>query len=130
MQAFSKHDQPERFRFRYLDIVGNGTFGIVCRARDLDSGELVAIKTVYQDEGHQNRELQIIKSLEHPNIVGMKRYFYSANGAGEEFLSLVLEYLPSSLDKLLKDAEKRRCPVPTHTIKVGPVGAWPAAHGF
>lgn len=48
-----RHDRPASFSFRYLDVIGNGTFGIVCRARDLGSGEVVAIKTVYQDEGHQ-----------------------------------------------------------------------------
>jgi serine/threonine protein kinase len=41
------------FRFKYLEIIGNGTFGIVCRAQDLDTKEIVAVKTVYQDEGHQ-----------------------------------------------------------------------------
>lgn len=53
VQAFDEQDRPVKFRFRYLDIVGNGTFGIVCRARCLDDGRLCAIKTVYQDEGHQ-----------------------------------------------------------------------------
>lgn len=117
VQAFDILDRQHNFRFKYLDIVGNGTFGIVCRAKDLSTGELVAIKTVYQDEGHQNRELTIIKSLSHPNIVGLKRYFYTANDRGEEFLSLVLEYLPSSMDKILKDAEKKKAPLPIATIK-------------
>lgn len=100
-----------------MDIVGNGTFGIVCRAKDLTTGDLVAIKTVYQDEGHQNRELAIIRALDHPNIVRLLRYYYTVNGAGEEFLSLVLEYMPSSLDKVLKDSERRKAPVPHETIR-------------
>lgn len=53
VDAFDCHDRQHRFRYKYLDIVGNGTFGIVCRAKDQDTGETIAIKTVYQDEGHQ-----------------------------------------------------------------------------
>lgn len=117
VQAFDEQDRPVKFRFRYLDIVGNGTFGIVCRARCLDDGRLCAIKTVYQDEGHQNRELAIIKSLEHPNVVRMTRYFYTVNERGEEFLSLVLEYLPSSMDKLLKEAERKKTPLGHELIR-------------
>jgi len=116
-QAFDRENRQHLFRFRYLDIVGNGTFGIVCRAKDLDTGEIIAIKTVYQDEGHQNRELAIIRALDHPNIVRLLRYYYSVNSVGEEFLSLVLEYLPSSLDKVLKEAERKRMPVAEPTIR-------------
>jgi serine/threonine protein kinase len=49
-----------------------------------------------------DRELDIIKRLQHPNIVSLLKYFYTTNEYGEDFLSLVLEYLPTSLDKLLK----------------------------
>ncbi len=48
-----RFDKPQIFNFKYLEVIGNGTFGIVCRATDLTTGEIVAIKTVYQDEGHQ-----------------------------------------------------------------------------
>jgi len=57
VDAFDCQDRQHKFRYKYLDIVGNGTFGIVCRAKDQDTGETVAIKTVYQDEGHQVRIL-------------------------------------------------------------------------
>ena len=46
--------------------------------------------------------MDIIKRLQHPNIVSLIKYFYTTNEYGEDFLSLVLEYLPTSLDKLLK----------------------------
>lgn len=66
----------------------------------------------------QNRELAIIKSLDHPNIVKIKRYFYTTNEIGEEFLSLVLEYMPTSLDKLLKDVENRKETLPKEIVQV------------
>ena len=35
-------------------------------------GESVAIKKVLQDKRFKNRELQIMRKLEHPNIVTLK----------------------------------------------------------
>lgn len=112
--AWDRCEQASSFSFRYLDVIGNGTFGIVCRARDLTTDETVAIKTVYQDEGHQNRELSIIKSLQHQNIVALRRYFYTRNEHREEFLSLVLEWMPTSVDRLLREHERHpeRIPLP------------------
>lgn len=118
VQCCDYQDQPMIFRFQYLEIIGNGTFGIVCRAKDLDTNEIVAIKTVYQDEGHQNRELSIIKGLKHPNIVGLRRYFYTRNELGEEFLSLVLDYMPMSLDRVVKEAEKKKQTLPESFVKL------------
>lgn len=118
VQCCDCQDQPMIFRFQYLEIIGNGTFGIVCRAKDLDTNEIVAIKTVYQDEGHQNRELSIIKGLKHPNIVGLRRYFYTRNELGEEFLSLVLDYMPMSLDRVVKEAEKKKQTLPETFVRL------------
>lgn len=50
--------------------------------------------------------MAIIKSLENPNIVGLRRYFYTRNESREEFLSLVLEWMPTSVDRLLREYEK------------------------
>lgn len=104
--AFDKGDKQITYKFRYLDVIGNGTFGVVCRARDLSTHQIVAIKTVYQDEGHQNRELSIIKSLNNDNIVDLLGYFYTRNEVGEDFLSLILEWMPTSMDRLLRDNSK------------------------
>lgn len=118
VQCCDHQDRAMLFRFQYLEVIGNGTFGIVCRAKDLDTNEIVAIKTVYQDDGHQNRELSIIKGLKHPNIVGLRRYFYTRNEIGEEFLSLVLDYMPMSLDKVVKEAEKKKQNLPDSFVRL------------
>lgn len=43
----------KEFRFKYEKVIGNGSFGIVCEVKDLDSGETLAIKKVFQDKGYQ-----------------------------------------------------------------------------
>ena len=55
VKANDRYDNPSWFNFRYLEVIGNGTFGIVCRARDLDTGSIIAIKTVFQDQDHQSK---------------------------------------------------------------------------
>jgi serine/threonine protein kinase len=42
-----------------------------------ETGEVVAIKKVYQDKRYKNRELAIMKELYHPNIITLKHAFYT-----------------------------------------------------
>jgi serine/threonine protein kinase len=57
----------------------------------------VAIKKVLQDKRFKNRELQIMKVVDHPNIVRLKQCFYSHTEKDETFLHLVLEYVPDTV---------------------------------
>lgn len=69
---------PDRSReISYSDtkVIGNGSFGVVYQAKLCDSGEMVAIKKVLQDKRFKNRELQIMRKLDHDNIVKL-RYFF------------------------------------------------------
>ena len=43
----------------------------------MSTNELVAIKKVFQDRRYKNRELQIMKELNHPNNVRLREFFYS-----------------------------------------------------
>ncbi len=58
-------------------VIGNGSFGVVYQATVLETQETVAIKKVLQDRRFRNRELQIMSSFHHPNIVTLKHCFYS-----------------------------------------------------
>ena len=51
----------------------------------------VAIKKVLQDKRFKNRELQIMKMVDHPNIVRLKHCFFSHTDKDETYLHLVLE---------------------------------------
>lgn len=53
-------------------VIGNGSFGVVYQASVIDSGETVAIKKVLQDRRFKNRELDIMSTLDHPNVVCLK----------------------------------------------------------
>ena len=47
------------------------------QANVAETGEVVAIKKVYQDKRYKNRELQIMKELFHPNVITLKHAFYT-----------------------------------------------------
>lgn len=65
--------------FERLESIGEGTYGVVFRARDRTTKEIVALKKIKlenEDEGVPStamREISILKELQpHPNIV---KYF-------------------------------------------------------
>lgn len=64
-------------RYVFEDKVGNGTFGIVHKARDKRTLEVVAVKRVFQDKKYKNRELEILKCLNHPNVLRIRDSFFT-----------------------------------------------------
>ncbi|CUV05403.1 hypothetical protein [Cryptosporidium parvum Iowa II] len=57
--------------------LGTGSFGIVCEVFDIESGKRFALKKVLQDPRYKNRELDIMKVLDHVNIIKLVDYFYT-----------------------------------------------------
>lgn len=83
-------------------VVGTGSFGVVFQAKCLETGETVAIKKVLQDRRYKNRELQLMRLMDHPNVISLKHCFFSSTAKDELYLNLVMEYVPESLYKVLK----------------------------
>ncbi|KAK4799122.1 hypothetical protein SAY86_024487 [Trapa natans] len=83
-------------------VVGNGSFGIVFQAKCLETGETVAIKKVLQDRRYKNRELQLLRLMDHPNVISLKHCFFSTTSNDELFLNLVMEYVPETMHGILK----------------------------
>ncbi|KAK4492990.1 hypothetical protein RD792_000038, partial [Penstemon davidsonii] len=91
-------------------IVGTGSFGVVFQAKCIETGETVAIKKVLQDSRYKNRELELMQTMNHPNVVSLKHRFFSTTSRNEVFLNLVMEYVPETMFCVLKhysDAKQR-----------------------
>ncbi|KAF4025385.1 hypothetical protein G4228_017331 [Cervus hanglu yarkandensis] len=113
--AFEDRDptQFEERHLKFLQQLGKGNFGSVemCRYDPLqdNTGEVVAVKKLqHSTEEHLRdfeREIEILKSLQHDNIVKYKGVCYSA---GRHNLRLIMEYLPygSLRDYLQKHKER------------------------
>ncbi|KAL1769121.1 glycogen synthase kinase-3 alpha [Sigmodon hispidus] len=113
---------PERSQeVAYTDIkvIGNGSFGVVYQARLAETRELVAIKKVLQDKRFKNRELQIMRKLDHCNIVRLRYFFYSSGEKKDElYLNLVLEYVPETVYRVARHFTKAKLIIPIIYVKV------------
>jgi len=64
-----------RERYEKIEKIGEGTYGIVYKAKDSFTQEFVAVKKIRlenEEEGMPStamREISILKELKHPNIV-------------------------------------------------------------
>ncbi|KAI3742853.1 hypothetical protein L1987_60549 [Smallanthus sonchifolius] len=99
-------------------VVGAGSFGIVFQAKCLETGETVAIKKVLQDKRYKNRELQLMRTMDHPNVVSLKHCFYSTTSKDELFLNLVMEYFPETIFRVLKNHSDARQRMPLIYVKL------------
>ena len=61
--------------YQKLEKIGEGTYGVVYKARDRNTGDIVALKKIRlesEEEGVPStaiREISILKELQHENIV-------------------------------------------------------------
>jgi len=89
-------------RYEKLDVVGEGTYGVVYKARDTETNEIYALKKIKletEQEGIPStaiREIALLKELQHPNIVRLVNVLHT-----DKKLTLVFEYLDQDLKKLL-----------------------------
>ncbi|KAI5105922.1 glycogen synthase kinase-3 alpha [Silurus meridionalis] len=112
-------DRPQEVSYTDIKVIGNGSFGVVYQARLSDSQEMVAIKKVLQDKRFKNRELQIMRKLDHCNIVRLRYFFYSSGEKKDEvYLNLVLDYVPETVYRVARHFNKAKTTIPIIYVKV------------
>jgi serine/threonine protein kinase len=79
----------------------------------------VAIKKVFQDKRYKNRELEIIKELNHPNVIKLRQAFYTPGDKPDEtFLNAVMDYVPDTLSRLIRQYSKSKSQMPMLLVKI------------
>uniref|UniRef100_A0A5B7BXG9 cyclin-dependent kinase n=2 Tax=Davidia involucrata TaxID=16924 RepID=A0A5B7BXG9_DAVIN len=90
-------------KYNYIALIGDGSFGVVYKACDHVTGEIVAIKSIAFRDADECvpssviREVSLLKELEHDNIIRLLNVLSS-----ERNVSLVFEYLNSDLKKFMQ----------------------------
>ncbi|KAK4423930.1 Cyclin-dependent kinase G-2 [Sesamum alatum] len=91
--------------FERLNKIDEGTYGVVYRARDKKTGEIVALKKVKMEKEREGfpltslREINILLSFDHPSIVDVKEVVVGSN---LDSIFMVMEYMEHDLKALME----------------------------
>jgi serine/threonine protein kinase len=95
-------------RYQRTATLGEGTYGVVFKARDSQTGDIIALKKIkleLEDEGVPStalREISVLKTLKHDNIVRLLDVEH-----GENRLYLAFEFVDQDLKKHLDMTRKK-----------------------
>ncbi|KAH9622008.1 hypothetical protein KSS87_020066 [Heliosperma pusillum] len=91
--------------FERLNKIDEGTYGVVYRAKDKKTEEIVALKKVKMEKEREGfpltslREINILLSLHHPSIVDVKEVVVGSN---LDSIFMVMEYMEHDLKGLME----------------------------
>jgi len=68
-------DKSRIDKYQKLEKLGEGTYGVVYKAKDIKTGDVLALKKIRLESVEEGipstaiREIALLKDLQHPNIV-------------------------------------------------------------
>ncbi|KAH9498192.1 Cyclin-dependent kinase 2 [Bulinus truncatus] len=95
-------DESSMENFQKIEKIGEGTYGVVYKAREKITGKHVALKKIRLDAESEGvpstaiREISLLKELDHPNVVRLLDVIHC-----DMKLYLVFEYLTKDLKKYM-----------------------------
>jgi serine/threonine protein kinase len=96
-------------RYEKLEKIGEGTYGVVYKARDRQTGKYLALKKIrleHEEEGVPStaiREISLLKELQHPNVVNLIDVVNWNNK-----LYLVFEFLDQDLKRYIDSVSESK----------------------
>src|SRR5262245_7770310 len=95
MTAAGEHSPRKAERFELLERIGKGGMGVVWGAHDAESGEVVALKLLYEQYADDpdyvarfEREVDVARRIESPHVVRVLGY-----GQREGIPFIAMEYV-------------------------------------
>ncbi|XP_027919222.1 mitogen-activated protein kinase 15-like isoform X1 [Vigna unguiculata] len=98
----------EGSRYRIEEVIGKGSYGVVCSAYDTRTGEKVAIKKINDIFEHVSdatrilREIKLLRLLRHPDIVEIKHILLPPSSREFKDIYVVFELMESDLHQVIK----------------------------
>ncbi|KAK4587043.1 hypothetical protein RGQ29_023967 [Quercus rubra] len=98
----------EGSRYRIEEVIGKGSYGVVCSAYDTHTGEKVAIKKINDIFEHVSdatrilREIKLLRLLRHPDIVEIKHILLPPSRREFKDIYVVFELMESDLHQVIK----------------------------
>ncbi|KAK2989459.1 hypothetical protein RJ640_023617 [Escallonia rubra] len=106
MDFFSEYGDASRYRIQ--EVIGKGSYGVVCSAIDTHTGEKVAIKKIHDifehisDAARILREIKLLRLLRHPDIVEIKHIMLPPSRRDFKDIYVVFELMESDLHQVIK----------------------------
>lgn len=91
-----------------LRLIGKGSYGLVCAAKDRKEGRLVAIKKIAQifenvsDSRRLLRKIKLLRYLYHENVVSIVDIIQPSNPATFEDLYVVSKLMDTDLHRIIR----------------------------
>ncbi|XP_022980472.1 mitogen-activated protein kinase 19-like [Cucurbita maxima] len=95
-------------RYKILEVIGRGSYGVVCSAIDMQTKEKVAIKRIHDIFDHVSdavrilREVKLLRLLRHPDIVDIKHIMLPPSKKEFKDIYVVFELMESDLHQVIK----------------------------
>ncbi|GLT54272.1 hypothetical protein SLA2020_274840 [Shorea laevis] len=106
MDFFSEYGDANRYKIQ--EVIGKGSYGVVCSAIDTHTGEKVAIKKIHDifehisDAARILREIKLLRLLRHPDIVEIKHIMLPPSRRDFKDIYVVFELMESDLHQVIK----------------------------
>ncbi|XP_039169749.1 mitogen-activated protein kinase 20 isoform X2 [Eucalyptus grandis] len=106
MDFFSEYGDASRYKIQ--EVIGKGSYGVVCSAIDTHTGEKVAIKKIHDifehisDAARILREIKLLRLLRHPDIVEIKHIMLPPSRRDFKDIYVVFELMESDLHQVIK----------------------------
>ncbi|TKY46794.1 Mitogen-activated protein kinase 20 [Spatholobus suberectus] len=106
MDFFSEYGDANRYKIQ--EVIGKGSYGVVCSAIDTHNGEKVAIKKIHDifehisDAARILREIKLLRLLRHPDIVEIKHIMLPPSRKDFKDIYVVFELMESDLHQVIK----------------------------
>jgi len=116
----NKERQDLKSRYDVVNVEGEGTYGLVSKAKDKKSMKKVAIKTFKATKEGEGisltayREIMLLREIEHENIIQILDIVINPE---EKSLSLVLDYAEYDLSEIIRFHKSKQKPPSLFTIK-------------
>lgn len=105
-EFFTEYGDASRYKIQ--EVIGKGSYGVVCSAVDVHTGEKVAIKKIHDifehisDAARILREIKLLRLLRHPDIVEIKHIMLPPSRREFKDIYVVFELMESDLHQVIK----------------------------
>jgi mitogen-activated protein kinase 1/3 len=105
-EFFTEYGDASRYKIQ--EVIGKGSYGVVCSAIDVHTGEKVAIKKIHDifehisDAARILREIKLLRLLRHPDIVEIKHIMLPPSRRDFKDIYVVFELMESDLHQVIK----------------------------